>query len=111
MAGPVVKTGDLRHQVVIEQKTQTGTGSRGEPQVTWSTRITRWGKIETLAGRKAEIARQLVPTATHMVTIRWNAAVTARDRVTFKGRIFNIGNLADVDEARVLLELTCTEAK
>lgn len=106
-----IKPGELRHRVTVKEKTQTGTGTRGEPLVTWPDRFERWAKVETLSGRKAEIARQLVAQATHLITLRWNGDVTVNDRVIFKGRTFNVGHLADVDERRIRLELTCTEQK
>lgn len=67
-------------------------------------------KIETPQGRKAEIARQLVPSATHIVTMRYRPFDVNLQRLVYKqGRIFNVGTPIDVEERDVKLELVCTE--
>ncbi len=113
MASIRIMAGELRHRATIEGKpavmTPGATDTRGHPERLWTPRFTRWAKIEPLTGRKLEIARQLVPTATHQVTMRFDADVTVRDRVIFEGRTFYIGDVTDIEERKVRMELTCTE--
>lgn len=103
--------GELRHRASIEGKptTPAAVDTRGGSVAMWTARFSRWVKIEALSGRKLELARQLVPTCTHVVTLRYSPLVTVRDRVIYKGRKLYVGHLNDVEERRVRLELTCTE--
>lgn len=69
-------------------------------------------KVEPLTGRKLEIARQYVPTASHLVTMRFRTLNENKHRLVYKlGRVLNIGRLVDVEERHVKLEITCTELK
>lgn len=107
----------MRHRVTAERKVRSGTDARGGPVFAWQEQYTRWAKIEPLGGstgrfggRETEIARQLVATATHKVTLRY-CDVTADDRLKFGDRVFNIDLVADVLERNEWLVLTCTEEK
>ncbi len=105
-----IAAGELRHRVIIEAKTADTTDSRGHPVRTWATSIENVAaKIETPTGRKMEIARQLVATATHIITMRYRVLSARDNRINFNGRIFNIGFQQNVEERNVRLELTCTE--
>lgn len=67
-------------------------------------------KIDTQQARKTEIARQLVPTATHVVTMRYRPFDVDLQRIVFKsGRVLNVASAIDVQERHVRLELVCTE--
>lgn len=65
--------GKLRHFVDIERKTVSGTGDRGQPALSWSAVYENVGaEIEQLSGRKLEIARQVIPSATHSIRMRYH---------------------------------------
>jgi len=105
-----MRAAELKHLVTIEQKNQTGTGDRGQPVYTWTAFASNVpARITPLTGRKLEIARQLVPTATHEVQTRWVSGVTAHMRINFGGRILNVGNVNNKDELNFTLTYTCTE--
>jgi len=105
-----MRAGELKHLVSIEHKSITGTGDRGQPVFTWTALASNVpAKITPLTGRKLEIARQLVPTATHEVMTRYVANVTAHMRINFGGRILNIGNVNNKEELNFTLTFTCTE--
>ncbi len=106
-----IAAGGLRQEVTIEAKTATSTDTRGHPIRTWeASLIFASARVETLAGTKLEIARQQVPTATHLITIRWRQLSEKDNRINYKGRIFNIGWQNDVEERHDYLVLTCTES-
>jgi hypothetical protein len=66
-----MRAGILKHLVNVQMKTWD-VGDRGQPiNVVWTTLATVPVKIETLSGDKLVIARQLVPTATHEITMRF----------------------------------------
>ncbi len=105
-----IDAGALRKRVVIERKTAPTTDSRGHPVRSWESYIEDVSaKIETPSGRKMEIARQMVATATHIITIRYRTLNVDEHRINYRGRIFNIGFQNNLEERGVHLELTCTE--
>jgi head-tail adaptor len=116
-----IDAGDLQQQIVIQTGTVGAADSRGKTAITWPSIASNPAtgtlvrcKIEGLpAGRKGEICRQMVPSATHLVTMRYRAGLNEElNRLVFKlGRILNIGWIDDVENMHVKLELTCTELK
>jgi SPP1 family predicted phage head-tail adaptor len=115
-----IDAGELNQQIVIQAKVVTGTDSRGHPIRSYPAltgdpvagTLVRC-KVETLSGRKGEIAKELVPSATHMVTMRYRAGLNEEtNRLVYKaGRVMNINQLNDVGERHVRLEILCTEQK
>jgi SPP1 family predicted phage head-tail adaptor len=77
----------------VEMQVSGGTGDRGQPLYTWTEPAKVWVKIEALTGRKLEIARQVVPTATHEIAMRFldGLAVTDRIRDLDTHKIYQIG--------------------
>ena len=108
-----VSAGKLRHKITVQQKTQTSTGDRGQPVYGWTTLATPYASLDSLGaiGKKAEIARQLVATATHEITLRYLAGLDERCRVQWNGRTFNIGYIWNHEERNIWLTLLCTEQK
>lgn len=108
---PVLLSGELRHTITITVPNVTGTDGLGENVYGSPTVVgTVPAKIEPLSGRKLELARQIVPTATHEITIRYLAGVVPdQGQVTFGSRTFNIGAVRDVMETQFAMVLTCTE--
>lgn len=124
---------ELRHIVTIQAKIVSATlDSRGHPVRTWEDATWDYAKIETPTGRKLELARQLVPTCTHVITMRYRLLDVQNNRIAFKSpepttigavetneptgpimttRYFNIGHQENVEERGVKLVLTCTEVK
>jgi SPP1 family predicted phage head-tail adaptor len=100
---------ELRHRISVETKNVAATGTRGTPKRTWPPGIPCWAKIETLAGDKLVLARQLAATATHKVTIRYQPLTAKGNRFNWQGRIFNINWQNNVEERNVKLEVLCTE--
>jgi len=102
--------GELKQRITIEQKNLTGTGDRGQPVFTWETfKPNVPAKVEQLTGRKLELARQLVASASHEVTIRYLAGLDPTMRVNFGGLILNIGNLSDKLSMHFEIKITCIQ--
>lgn len=107
----MIKSGEYRHYATIETPTQTGTGLRGQPIIAWTAFACDVPiAIKPLAGKEAEIARQLVATATHRIKLRHYAGLSETMRINFAGKYFNIGWVKD-DFIRHETELVCTEQK
>jgi head-tail adaptor len=75
-----IAAGELERRITIEQKTIGSDDTRGHPARTWSAWLTDIAaRIEGTTGRKGEIARQMVPTATHIVSIRYRPGISEKN--------------------------------
>lgn len=109
MANVSLQAGQLRHLVTI-QTPPTSAGTRGQSSGSWSTvEANVPAKIENLTGREAERARQIAPTATHQVTLRYRSGVTTQQRLLFGSRELNIEHVNNLDERNRVLVLLCKE--
>ena len=100
-----MRAGKLNQLADIQRKTQFGTGTTGQPVFEWLTLTSNVPVgITTLAGRKLELSRQLVATATHEVILR-DIDIEINDRLKWGDRLLNIGHLNPDDD----ITLTCTE--
>jgi SPP1 family predicted phage head-tail adaptor len=66
-------------------------------------------RVEPLRGDERPRAMQIEAALTHRVTIRHRPDVTARMRLIFDTRIFNIRAVIDVQEQGRFLDLMCEE--
>ena len=108
-----VKAGSLRHLVTVQTKTIGSTGDRGQPVYTWPTLASVYAAVESIPpfGKKAEVARQLVASATHSITMRYLAGLTETSRIQWQGRTFTIGYIWDHEERNIWVTLLVTEQK
>lgn len=69
-------------------------------------------EVLTLGGQELIEARQLYPTASHVVRGWWrqSESITVRHRLTWQGRTLNIGHVRVLANQRGLVELLCAEA-
>lgn len=104
-----MRAGPMRHRITLQQRSLTA-DSFGQPLETWSDVTTAWAEIRPLRSKEAELAKQVYPTATHKVFMRYVAAVGSDWRVVFKGRVFNINEVLNVNAIGRELRLICSEA-
>lgn len=87
MAGSahVLRAGDLRERVTIQQQARTPIGG-GESEPTWTDVDTVWASVEPLTGREAERAGQAAATQPHRVRMRYRAdlSVTVQRRLVWR---------------------------
>jgi SPP1 family predicted phage head-tail adaptor len=109
---PGFNPSQLRHQVTIQQKSTTPTPT-GSPQAAWSTVLTCWAGIMTLASKEAFQTGGFSGQMTHRISIRWpgpDVAITAGMQVLFGSRAFTIqAPPENVQERNVVLHLLCLE--
>lgn len=108
-----MQCGQLRQYANIESYTKTSSGDRGQPVGTWNVLYASvpMGIVE-LDGRQLELAKQLVASATHKVTIRYIAnMLPITMRVNFNGRLLRIEHVGELDFRQRYLILTCCEQK
>ena len=106
----VIRAGRLRHEVIIQEVTQTRDTS-GSVTESWSTTDTVRAEIKPIksAGSERFIHEQVMSVGTHMVTIRYQGDVTPKHRILWGSRIFDINDVRDDYEKNRTMELICTE--
>lgn len=111
MTSRTITIGQLRHRIAIERKTRGASdGAGGNVSETWAAVATVWAKYEPMSGREVLAADQTVHRETARFTIRRRTDLTAAMRVTYKGRVYAILGLRDIDEAGWRwTELSCEE--
>lgn len=109
-ASPLALCARLKHRVTIEQRVRTQDGVGGST-VSWSPVLVAWAELRsrTSGGDERAVAGKLEAQQTHELTMRYRSGITTDMRVSYKGRIFNIRSIVNVDEAGVLLELLLEE--
>lgn len=105
-----MKAGDLKHYATLQNKNTTvtvdGHGTVvpvGSAWIDTATGIPT--KIETLSGREAELARQIVASADSRITLRYIAGVTPESRFVWNNRIFNVQWINNTNQQN--FELIC----
>lgn len=106
-----MEAGKLRHRVSILTAPALSVGTRGEQTASASVLLKAFASIDTLSGREGELARQVYPTATHEIGMRWVKGLDTADKMTLGSRTFNIEDMDDVDQRNIELVFTVTEEK
>lgn len=117
-----IPAGEMRHKVIIkEHKFEAGStaydsyGQLSTSSTAWNTGITTRAKIEQLSGNEAVIARQIYPSASHLITIDYNSTLAstdgARRQVLFGSRAMFIGAVLNPDMENIQLQLLCGEER
>ena len=95
-------------RITIQRATQVVSTSSGARVPTWSNYQTIW------AGRKEQPSTQETINADrrenkqiYIFTIRYNSAVTVRDRVLHDGSYFNILSISEMKGRKMYQELLC----
>lgn len=101
-------SGMLRHHVTVERLTLTPDGIGGSSS-TWATLYKPWAHIEPASGWEKLAGMQLESPITHTIYIRYNANIKPRDRISFRGRYYNIRSVIDIEERHIWMELKAEE--
>ena len=108
--------GMLKSSITIERKTRTADGMGGYTD-TWSDLATVWAKWSGVGGSEKWQAMRVSPVNRFKAIIRFKGDAdgapyySAADRVTYRGREFDIESVIDMDDAQTWLELTLAEGK
>lgn len=110
----MIHAGELRHRVTYQEASEAS-DSFGQLQPTWSDQWTAWARVRPLAGREAQVARQLRADATHAIDLRGERIIKPTGRFTWVDplgvtRTLNISEPPrDVDGDGAHLVVVCTE--
>lgn len=104
----MIKAGDLRTRFDVQAATDN-TAADGSSTRTWATSFSRWGSIRGLSGREMLAAGGLRPEYSHTVVLRLDTAITAKNRLVFGSRIFEIVSINDFDNRHEYMLLLVNE--
>ncbi len=93
----------LRQVIEIQEKTET-LDANGARSFTWSTKFKTRAEVRALRGSERFQSDRLENPVSYKMITRFKN-VSHSDRVLYKGRIFNIIHIIDIDEMRRFLEL------
>lgn len=108
MNGPHIRAGALRHQVIVQSATDTRDGLGGYKPI-WGTSVTRWVSVEPLKGDELVAANKAHSVVTHKIRMHHESTVTAKMRILYGSRIFDIVSVINPVEEDSATELMCTE--
>ena len=98
-----MRAGALKDQVTVQVISETP-DTFGNAGNTWwgniATVPTVWAAIEPLSGREFFEAQRAAAEVTHRIRIRYRADLTAKHRVTFGSRIFDVLAILEADRRR-----------
>lgn len=103
-----MRAGTLRRRIVIETPTETQ-DTFGEPDVTWSEFASIRASVEPLAGREFFQSRQFDAEISTRFIMRYVSGITAKMRVKYDSRYFDINAVINVDDRNRETVLMCTE--
>lgn len=106
--------GKLRHRITIEEldEAQDSFGDTDPSEVddsAWGTFISRRASIKALVGSETLQSGQEQAKGTHWVEFRHGLGVTAKMRVRFGSRVFDIESVENVDERNHEMRLLVQE--
>ena len=98
--------GEFRHRVTIEQNVGAGDGGGGTVE-SWGLVATVWARIEQFASSPAAHAGRAAERTTLRATIRHRDDIAAGMRLTHDGAIYRIRSVADPEQRKRILALSC----
>ncbi|SHK48897.1 phage head closure protein [Paramaledivibacter caminithermalis] len=101
-----MKIGELRDRVTIQENILTPDGYGGFSEV-WQDKYTVWANIKPLRGREYFEMKKVQSEITHKITIRFRNDINTSNRIKYKGQIFYIKSIIDIDNRHRFLEIMC----
>lgn len=102
------RNGAYRHKITIQTPTETLDGF-GQAVKSWSTFATPFASVEPLQGREYFSSSQFQAEVTTRVRLHYLSGVTAKMRVSWDGRIYNIQSIINPAERNREMQLMCSE--
>lgn len=106
--------GKFNKRIIIQAETHSFDSHGGEV-TTWATDSTVWASVQTLTGRKLELARQIESETTVEIRIRFCGTsgvpgITMANRILYGARIFEPTYIVNENEASIVTLIMCKEA-
>lgn len=100
--------GELNERVTIQRRSSTRDAMGGQIE-TWQVRATLWARVQPMSAGEQYRRQQIQAKADWKVTIRYNGDVLPSDRLSWRGRTFEIKGILNPDMRRRFLDLACEE--
>ena len=107
---PCLATAELDKRVTLQERVQV-LDETGGFSSTWTKVADLWAKIEPVSGMQVYRMAQTEAPITHKVTVRYRSGVTTKQRLLFKGRVLDIVEVLNPEEANVSLIMRCREGE
>lgn len=105
-----MQAGRLRHRVIIQQFSQIQSPITGNIEKIWQDLVTVWAEVAPASVRDFIAAQAEQSEVTGRITIRYRDGITSKNRILFRGKIYNIsGVLPDPDSGIEYLTLAVSE--
>ena len=91
--------GEMRNKIVI-QTLGGSTDSGGGQSTSFATLATVWAKVENMSGSEGYFGDQVRATSNYKFTIRFLSSVTAKHRISYNSKTFNIQHIANILEGK-----------
>jgi SPP1 family predicted phage head-tail adaptor len=105
---PSIDPGDMRHRIMIEQAVESQ-GANGALLQSWTTYARAWARIDPYGGGEKWADASLAATNMFKLRMRYCPGLTTRMRIIHDNRVFDIKNVEDVLERKIVHILTCLE--
>lgn len=105
-----MQAGRLRHRVLLQRAVSTQSPITGAPITQWVDVAIVRAEVVAASAREFISAMATQSEVTTRITIRYRQGISNRDRILFRGKIYNIeGVLPDPVSGREYLTLPCSE--
>jgi len=103
-----MRAGRLRHLATLQEKVKVSDGAGGN-SVDWIESRKLWCDIRPISAAQKFESMRKESSISHEITIRGTEDVTTKNRIMFKGRLFNIDGIRDIDERGIMSVITASE--
>ncbi|MDF2546141.1 MAG: phage head-tail adaptor, putative, family [Anaerosolibacter sp.] len=101
--------GRLKHRITIQGVEGTVENECHEDVPNYVPWKTVWASVEPLRGKEYLQVDRVNAEVTHRIVIRYLAGLKPDMRIDFKGRVFDIQSIINVDEENREMQLMCLE--
>lgn len=109
MASAAPSIGSLRHYVSLWENRGTVRTEHNQPEPRWVQVAEFHAAIEPISGREYFQAQQVQNSTTHRIRCRWFPGVKSTQQVRFKGRVFELQSVLNLNERSEWLEMMAVE--
>jgi SPP1 family predicted phage head-tail adaptor len=104
-----VTSGRLRDRIIV-QRAVGGDDGYGNVINSWADHLTLWADVREALGKETVAAGRVEESRTATIRVRASTQsreITAADRLSVRGNIWNIRSISEVSNDRKLLEMLC----
>lgn len=98
----------LRHQITLQNRLSANDGF-GQEQQTWIDVANCFAQVEAASGMSEVSGSAEASPVKYVMFIRYRAGVSARMRLIYAGKVFEIDSVMDLDERHKWLQIDCTQ--